>query len=65
MVYRALRRKAAQHKRTAATVDPKKRADFSDLAGRWTPDPAFDEIAAGQRRIDLDKWKSPALNATK
>jgi plasmid stability protein len=63
----ALRGKAAQGKRslnqvildelTAATVGRMKRADFSDLAGPWTPDPAFDEILAAQRHIDSDKWK--------
>jgi hypothetical protein len=25
------------------------RADFTDLAGQWTPDTAFDEIVASQR----------------
>ena len=30
--------------------------DFSDLAGSWTPDPAFDEILAAQRQIDPGKW---------
>jgi hypothetical protein len=35
----------------------RRRADFSDLVGRWTPDPAFDEILAAQRQIDADKWK--------
>ncbi len=64
---RALRRKAAQRKQslnqvildelTAATVGRKKRADFSDLVGQWTPDAAFDEILAAQRQIDTDKWK--------
>jgi hypothetical protein len=34
-----------------------KRADFDDLIGKWTPDPAFDEIIATQRQIDPDKWK--------
>jgi hypothetical protein len=33
------------------------RADFSDVAGRWDRDPAFDEIVAEQRQIDWDKWK--------
>lgn len=42
---------------TMATVGRKQRADFSDLVGQWTPDPAFDEILASQRRIDWDKWK--------
>jgi hypothetical protein len=39
------------------TVGRKQRADFSDLVGGWTPDPAFDEILAAQRQIDWDKWK--------
>jgi hypothetical protein len=63
----ALRRKAAQRKISlnqvildelaAATVGRKKWADFSDLVGQWTPDPAFDEILTAQRQIDIDKWK--------
>ncbi len=66
-VDRALRRKAAQRKLslnqliveelTAGTIGTRKRADFHDLAGQWTPDPAFDEIIATQRQIDPDKWK--------
>ncbi len=66
-VDRALRRKAAQRKRslnqiildelTEATIGRKARADFSDLVGQWTPDPAFDEILASQRQIDVEKWK--------
>ena len=66
-VDRALRRKAAQRRLslnriiveelTAGTTGVRKRADFSDVAGRWTPDPAFDEIIASQRQIDPDKWK--------
>ena len=66
-VDRALRRKAARRKLslnqviveelTAGTIGGRKRADFSDLAGQWTPDPAFDEIIATQRQIDPDKWK--------
>ena len=61
------RRKAAQRKQslnqvildelTAATVGNKRRANFSDLVGRWTPDPALDEILSAQRQIDWDKWK--------
>ena len=35
----------------------RKRADFSDLVGKWTPDPAFDEILAAQRQIDPDQWR--------
>ncbi len=66
-VDRELRRKAAQRKLslnqivveelTAATTGVRKRADFHDIAGQWTPDPAFDEIVATQRQIDPDKWK--------
>jgi hypothetical protein len=50
----------AQH--TILIAREQKRADFSDLVGRWTPDPAFDEITAAQRQIDLDKWRSPVVN---
>jgi len=66
-VDRILRQKAAQRKQslnqvildelTVATVGRKQRADFSDLVGQWTPDPAFDEILAAQRKIDWDKWQ--------
>lgn len=66
-VDRLLRRKAANRKQslnqvvvdelTAATTGTQKRADFLDLAGKWTPDPAFDEILAAQRQVDPDKWK--------
>jgi hypothetical protein len=66
-VDRALRRKAAQRKQslnqviveelTAATTGGRRRADFADLVGKWTPDPAFDEIIASQRQIDPAKWK--------
>jgi len=42
---------------TAAAIGARRRADFSDVVGRWTPDPAFDEILASQRQIDWDKWK--------
>jgi len=65
-VERALRQKAARHKQslnqvivdelTAATLQGARRADFSDVVGKWTPDPAFDEIVAAQRQIDPDKW---------
>jgi hypothetical protein len=41
-----------------ATVGRRKKADFSDLVGKWTPDPGFDEIIASQRQvIDWDRWK--------
>ena len=63
----ALRRKAAQRKQSLnqlivdelilATGGHRRRADFSDLVGRWTADPAFDEILTAQRQIDPDKWK--------
>ena len=66
-VDRALRKKAAQLKLslnqlvvdelTRATIGRPRRADFSNLVAQWTPDPAFDEIIAGQRQIDWDKWK--------
>jgi hypothetical protein len=62
-----LRRKAAQSSQSlnqvileelaAATGGGKPMADFSDLVGRWTPDPAFDEIIASQRQIDVKKWR--------
>lgn len=66
-VDRALRQKAARRKLslnqvildelTEASIGRKRRADFSDLTGRWTPDPAFDETLAAQRQIDWDQWK--------
>jgi hypothetical protein len=66
-VDRALRKKSAQLKLslnqivieelTRATIGRTRKADFSDLVGQWTPDPAFDEIIAAQRQIDWDKWK--------
>ena len=66
-VDRALRRKAAQRRLslnqiiieelTAVTTGLRKRAGFHDIAGQWTPDPAFDEIVASQRQIDPEKWK--------
>ena len=65
-VDRALRAKAKQLKQslnrlvldelTAAAVGRKKRADLSDVVGRWTPDASFDEILAAQRQIDAEKW---------
>jgi hypothetical protein len=39
------------------TIGRQRRADFSQLAGAWVNDPAFDEIIASQRQIDPDKWK--------
>jgi hypothetical protein len=41
----------------AVTVGSQRRPDFSDFVGRWTHDPAFDEIVAAQRHVDSDKWK--------
>lgn len=61
------RQKAARRKQSlnrviveelaVAAIDGQPRTDFSDLVGGWTPDPAFDEILAAQRRIDRDEWK--------
>ncbi len=42
---------------TVATLGRKAREDFSDLVGQWTPDAAFDEILAEQRKIDVEKWR--------
>jgi len=66
-VDRALRNKAAQLKQslnqlvidelTRATIGRTRKADFSELVGQWTPDPAFDEVIASQRQVDWDKWK--------
>ena len=66
-VDRIFREKAAQRKQslnqvildelTVSAVGRQRRADFSDLVGQWTPDPAFDDILAAQRRIDPSKWK--------
>jgi hypothetical protein len=66
-VDRLIRRKAQRTKQSInqvileelkrATLGHARRADFSDLVGRWTPDPAFDEIIASQRQIDWEKWK--------
>jgi hypothetical protein len=63
----SLRKKAAERKQslneviidelTQASVGRRRRADFSNLVGRWASDPAFDEIIASQRQIDWDMWK--------
>lgn len=63
----ALRRKARQRRQslnrvvldelTRAVIGRPIKADFSDLVGKWTPDPAFDEALAAQRQIDLEKWR--------
>jgi hypothetical protein len=42
---------------TCAVMGHKRYADFSDLVGQWTSDPAFDEIIAAQRQVDLEKWQ--------
>lgn len=65
-VDRLLRQKAARRKQSLnqvivdalvmVTAGHKRGADFSDLAGKWTPDPGFDEILAAQRQIDRDQW---------
>ena len=34
-----------------------RREDFSDLVGKWTSDPSFDEMLAAQRQIDPEVWK--------
>lgn len=66
-VDQALRKKAAQKKislnqvlvdeLTTASGQPKKYADFSDLVGKWQPDPEFDALLEEQRQIDWDMWK--------
>lgn len=65
-VDRALRQQATQRNQslnqvvieelTRALIGRPIKADFSDLVGKWTPDPAFDEILASQRQIDPEKW---------
>jgi len=42
----------------AHVAEDKRGGDFSDLIGKWIPDPAFDDIITLQRRIDSPKWKS-------
>jgi hypothetical protein len=66
-VDRVFRQKAARRKQSlnhlileeliAVSIGQRRKADFSDLTGKWTPDPAFDEILASQRQIDWEKWK--------
>jgi hypothetical protein len=66
-VDRLLRQKAAARHQSlnqvvveelaTATIGRRQRADFSELAGKWVDDPAFDEIIATQRQIDWAKWK--------
>lgn len=62
-----LRRKAAKRKvslnqmiieeLSEAALGEKKRADFSDLVGTWTPDAAFDAVLATGRQVDPKKWR--------
>jgi hypothetical protein len=61
-----LRRKAVRQKKSLNRViveelsrssEQLQKADFSDLVGKWEPDPAFEEIIASQRKIDWAKWK--------
>lgn len=69
----ALRQKARQRQQslnrvvldelTRAVIGRPIKADFSDLVGKWTPDPAFDEILAAQRRINPDKWRDDSQEA--
>lgn len=64
---RMLRKKAAQRKQSlnqvvldelaASAMGRRVRADFSDVAGGWVPDPAFEEAIAAQRQIDPEQWK--------
>ena len=61
---RTLRRKAKLRKLSlnqvaldelaVATGATLKKADFSDLVGQWTPDPAFDEIMAMIAALSLE-----------
>ena len=63
---RALRRKAALRRKSlnqiileelaAGSAVGIRRADFSDVVGKWTPDPVFDETIRSQRRGDWAKW---------
>lgn len=69
----ALRRKAQQRRQslnrvvldelTRAVIGRPIKADFSDLVGKWTPDPGFDEVLAAQRQIDLEKWRDDSQKA--
>jgi len=66
-VDRLLRERAARHKKSLnqlvvdelvrSALGKTKKADFSDLVGKWKEDPVFDEILASQRNIDPDVWK--------
>ncbi|MBK7928937.1 MAG: hypothetical protein IPJ98_16050 [Bryobacterales bacterium] len=66
-VDRALRRKAEGRKLSLnqliveelalATGADVVHADFTDLVGKWTADPGFDDVIASQRKIDRKKWR--------
>lgn len=66
-VDRALRRRAAAKKLslnqflvgelTKVALGAQKRADYSDLLGKWKHDPKFDEIIESQRQVDWEMWK--------
>jgi hypothetical protein len=63
----ARRIKAAQRKQslnrvvldelTRAPLGKSIKGDFSDLVGKWEPDPGFDSVISSQRQVDADKWK--------
>jgi plasmid stability protein len=71
-VDRALRVKAAQRKQSLnrvvldelsrALLGKPVKADFTELVGKWEPDPGFAAMIASQRQIDADKWKSGLLS---
>ena len=42
---------------TRAALGNTQKADFSNLVGRWVPDPGFDDVISSQRQIDPEKWK--------
>jgi hypothetical protein len=48
---------------TRAVIGRPMKADFSDLVGKWTPDPAFDEVLAARRQIDPEKWRDDSPKA--
>ena len=65
-VDRLIRRKATRTKKSInqvvldelvrATVGRVRKAGFSDLVGRWVPDPGFDEMIGAQRQVDWNNW---------
>lgn len=42
---------------TKATIGEVRFGDFSDLVGRWKPDPQFDEAIESQRQVNPDDWR--------